>query len=479
MSNKLALCALLLVAFVFSASVSVDAQKRKVNGTIGVFEPIAEANPAASLEQCRNGDSEPGVGCVNSANGLGWVTGNAGFQNSHWAEYQFLPYRMLFSNLQIGVQQTVTIGYDILKDDVHAIDYLGTYNATETLNDPCFGVAGCSFAPGDYSAIAVPEDTVTVTSNINPNTGLNITQLPGEIRMWGGVIDSIAYEPYAGGDERRVTIVFTPSVPNPVMAWSGHVAWQGDWGAGNSAGGISGSPYHMRLIDLNGQGGNQDRSLSADAVDVTGALIIVKEVETFDNLDASDVAFTFTASAFFPNPMDPQNIFTLTDDNDGPGVDRRQSGPIFATSAVTVVESAQPGFDLLDITCDDADSVGNVAARTLNANVSVSDAAGEIVTCTFSNGLLVPTAAPASITGRVLDRYGRGIYGARVQLFNASTGAATTAVTNTFGYYRFSDVPVGDFYVMSVTHKRYTFVNGSTSFSLDADLAGVDFIASN
>ena len=90
-----------------------------------------------------------------------------------------------------------------------------------------------------------------------------------------------------------------------------------------------------------------------------------------------------------------------------------------------------------------------------------------------------PSAAPAVITGRVIDKYGRGISNARVQLFNAVNGESTYATTNTFGYYRFDEVQTDNFYVMSVSHKRYVFANASTSFSLTADLAGMDFVASN
>jgi hypothetical protein len=88
-----------------------------------------------------------------------------------------------------------------------------------------------------------------------------------------------------------------------------------------------------------------------------------------------------------------------------------------------------------------------------------------------------PTAAPASILGRVMDRYGRAIYGARVKLLDASSGSTSYTVTNTFGYYRFDGLPVGNFYELSVAHKRYLFANSSFSFTLEADLAGMDFIA--
>lgn len=474
MLNKLALSALILVAFVFSASVAVNAQKSFTKEATPVEILPAPEAAAASLEQCRNGSTAPGVGCVNSANGQGWVTGNAGFQNSHWAEDQFLTYRMLFSGLSLGTH-TVIIGYDVLKGSVHAIDYLGTYNATETNNNPCFGVSGCSFAPGDVSTIAVPVDNVTVTNFTNPNTGLPIDQIPGVVTMWGGTLNSIAYVPYGGGEERQVVITFTATVANPVMAWGGHVAWQGDWGAGNSAGGISGSPYHMRLIDLDGSGGNQDRSLSADAVIPSGGVLIIKKVETADNQDASAQSFSFTASRSF-TPL----TFGLVDNN-VIGPDRKQSDGITSfgpLNPLTVTEAVTPGFDLLDISCTEsktANSIYNLGQRKVDVVVDLN----ELVTCTFTNGLLIPSAAPVSITGRVTDSYGRGIFGARISLFNASSGAAYSATTNSFGYYRINDLPVGDFYVMSVAHKRYLFLNGSTSFSLEDNLTGMDFVADN
>jgi len=37
-----------------------------------------------------------------------------------------------------------------------------------------------------------------------------------------------------------------------VLAWGGHIATRGDWGANNAAVSISGSPYHTRLLDLDG-----------------------------------------------------------------------------------------------------------------------------------------------------------------------------------------------------------------------------------
>ncbi len=67
-----------------------------------------------------------------------------------------------------------------------------------------------------------------------------------------------------------------------------------------------------------------------------------------------------------------------------------------------------------------------------------------------------PTAAAVSIGGRVLTATGRGIFGARVALTGAN-GNARSALTNAFGYYRFTEVPVGETYIIDARHKSYSF----------------------
>ncbi|MEQ1764129.1 MAG: carboxypeptidase-like regulatory domain-containing protein [Pyrinomonadaceae bacterium] len=76
------------------------------------------------------------------------------------------------------------------------------------------------------------------------------------------------------------------------------------------------------------------------------------------------------------------------------------------------------------------------------------------------------------------DSYGRAISSAKLTLTNASTGEVSAVYTNTFGYYTFKGLPVGDFFVMTVQHRRYLFVSGSVSFSLEDNIAGLDFQAS-
>ena len=88
---------------------------------------------------------------------------------------------------------------------------------------------------------------------------------------------------------------------------------------------------------------------------------------------------------------------------------------------------------------------------------------------------LAPTAAPASITGRILSPEGSAIRNAVVSLTN-SEGAVWTARSNSFGYYRFNDVPSSAGYVLSATAKGYTFI--PRYYNVTDEIAGLDLIAS-
>ena len=446
--------------------------------TLAVFPTFAQTtdgNPAATLEQCRNGSVASPAPCGNVASPLGWVAGNSANPQAHWNETEYVPYRLLFSDLPAdGTVHTVVLGYDILYRGLHAIDFLGTYNLTETNamgNDPCFNVTGshCSpFNPAGTSTSAIPVDPVIVSTFPAPRPTMPTT---GVFTMWGGTLGACTYLPYLNTVDRKISCTFTSTVPNPVLSWGGHLAWKGDWGGGSSAGDVSGDPYHMRFESLDGSGSVQDLALNADAVGVTAKLTIIKNAVPITGT-TSNVEFDFTADAEFG-----LSAFTLID-NGILGADRQVSGPIIAFGAanpILVSELFTPGWSLDQVVCIDnlvAPTV-NLAART--ANITVLE--GENVTCTFRNIQLAPSAAPASVNGRVLTLSGRGISKAFVTIFNTTTGESFTSMTNNFGYYRFNDLPVSDFYIMTVSHKRYLFLDASRSFTLEDDMFDVDFIS--
>ncbi|MBX3244335.1 MAG: carboxypeptidase regulatory-like domain-containing protein [Acidobacteria bacterium] len=89
----------------------------------------------------------------------------------------------------------------------------------------------------------------------------------------------------------------------------------------------------------------------------------------------------------------------------------------------------------------------------------------------------IPSAAPMQVTGTVLDANGRGINRATVTL-TSPQGNVRTVTTNGFGYYRFSDVPAGQSFVMEVSSKGYRFNNPTRVIDTNDDLGSVDFQAS-
>jgi hypothetical protein len=431
----------------------------------------AQSSPTANatVEQCRNGAPASPQQCINGA----WQTGNAGKTNSHWAETNFLSYRGVIGGLTPGTSYTFTIEYAILQGSNHAIDYLGTYNASETTADPCDGGTLCVVA-SPTSTIAIPTDTVTVTNNINPFTNSPIVEQPGVLTMWGGTLTGISYEPYAGAELRDVDVTFTATSSTVVWAVGGHVAFGGDWGAGNSAGGISGSPYHLyyNACSFSCQGHNN--SLSADAVILSGILNIVKVVNTIDGSGVAITAFPFTASGPFG-----QSSFTITDNVPGSGGGTVQSAAITSFGAannITVTEGNVAGWTLADVSCTTNVASSSTTSLALR-DVVVTSNQGAVTTCTFTNTQLSVTAAPASVSGRLMSASGMPLRGVTVTLLDASTGVQRITTTSSFGYFVFDNCTTDDFYVVNLKSRTYTFTPSSRSFTLQDNLAGLDFVA--
>jgi hypothetical protein len=348
----------------------------------GLFAMVFFTDPAnADLDQCGNGPLSAPVPCTLDA----WQNGNLNANQAHYGEGDSVPYRMKFAELTVGGSNTVTISYDTTKSGKHALDYLTSYDRTENIgNNPCSGVAGCVL--GSKTTFPIPLDPrVANGQNQVPGGGDDITQIPGTFAMFGGTITAVSgytvTGTYAGDSTTFITITFTSNVANPVMAWGGHIATRIDWGLANSAIAITGSPYHMRLEDLNGSGGNQDRSLSAASVFFPVSVTIVKETNPDD---AQTKTFNYTTtgtdlSAFSltpPNGTTPDSKnFTLHDD-----------------STRTVTESdphaSAPEFTLTTLTCSQTDGglgVGTFSANVGTRTVSISPKEGQSITCTFTN----------------------------------------------------------------------------------------------
>ena len=89
---------------------------------------------------------------------------------------------------------------------------------------------------------------------------------------------------------------------------------------------------------------------------------------------------------------------------------------------------------------------------------------------------LAPTAAPASVSGRVINAQGRGIARARIVITD-STGQTHFVTTNPFGFYRIDSLNAGEIYIFQVVGKQYQFANPIQTVSVNQDLTDVNFTA--
>ncbi|MEO6610905.1 MAG: hypothetical protein ABIT05_11195, partial [Chitinophagaceae bacterium] len=281
---------------------------------IGTFFMSYGQNPQADIDQANNGrDNAPNEP-------MAWVNGNLNETQNHYIEGQSIPYRAILDRFKINCSTKIRIAFDTRNSQHMAIDYMTSYNQPgphptvfpghtlpqETIN-PLAGLSGSFSGPSTYTI---------------PSPGTINTPVPGQAQasfnaltaaqklftMWNGTVTNMTWviQPdYAEANtsfEAIMEITFTPTALPVVMAWGGHIAARVDWGSNangsRSAGGIPGSPYHMRLKDwdvtgINSQNcnaqftsiGNQDRSLQISALPCTGLVAgnILTDFSQYDN----------------------------------------------------------------------------------------------------------------------------------------------------------------------------------------------------
>jgi hypothetical protein len=111
-----------------------------------------------------------------------------------------------------------------------------------------------------------------------------------------------------------------------------------------------------------------------------------------------------------------------------------------------------------------------VSELVLDTDLTVSHSHSDIV-CG-----IVPSASTASISGQVIDVFGRAIPRANVVVTDVE-GRAVMGGTNNFGYYRIEGLRVGQIYIVHANAKGYEFE--PITVSLTDDLTGIDFIPSS
>ncbi len=199
--------------------------------------------------------------------------------------------------------------------------------------------------------------------------------------------------------------------------------------------------------------------------------------------------FTLTAtSSYSPNAPAPQNIYFQIDSTAGTWTRATPTGstastltatattPALTKGIHTIYYFATDGSDATSINPFAGDDRGFGAKNFEDSPVpQLSPVTGGIGAMQFLVGNpLPPTAAAATVSGRILTPDGAGLAKASVILTD-SNGNSRTAVSGSLGYYRFDDVSVGATYVLSVSSKHHQF--NPQVVTVMEDIENLDFRA--
>ena len=88
-----------------------------------------------------------------------------------------------------------------------------------------------------------------------------------------------------------------------------------------------------------------------------------------------------------------------------------------------------------------------------------------------------PTAATATVSGRIVTSLGRGVRGVRVTITGTNGEEPKTVLSGQFGYYSFPDMQVGRTYVIAASGKHYGFTQSAQVQTVLDDTPEINFYA--
>ena len=207
-----------------------------------------------------------------------WQNGNLNGNNSRYPEGGIVPFRLALEGLKAG-NHTIHLNYDVTAGGHKAYDFLATWNVTNAAGRICAGSGGAisSMCPGmpASSSAAFPWDNYGM-DGLTVHGAQVYSAAPRRLTIWGGTIQSISTPAHSGSPSGNssadITVHFRSTGAAVLLAWGGHLGQSAYWNrsAGGSSDGaamVSGAPWHMRSLQLDGAGNkNQDRSIQPSAI---------------------------------------------------------------------------------------------------------------------------------------------------------------------------------------------------------------------
>jgi hypothetical protein len=213
---------------------------------------------------------------------LKWQNGDLNGNNSRYPEGGVVPFRLAIEGLSAGSHQ-IHINYDFTAGGHKAYDFLATWNLTNASGKICApsggGISSMCPSLGVSSTATFPSDPFRA-DGLPVSGAETYSGAPRRLTLWGGTIVSITGPVHSGsisGNSSADFLVrFRSTGAAVLLAWGGHLAQSAYWnraagGPADGASQVSGAPWHMRTLQLDGSGNkNQDRSIQPSAI--VGAL---------------------------------------------------------------------------------------------------------------------------------------------------------------------------------------------------------------
>jgi hypothetical protein len=206
-----------------------------------------------------------------------WQNGNLNGNNTRYPEGGIVPFRLAVEGLSAG-SHTITVQYDFTAGGHKAYDFLARYDGwvTPPICSPSGGGVSsmCPSMPTPHYG-AFPSDGFKL-DGLSVHDAEVYSGVTRRLTIWGGTIVSITGPTHAGptggNSTAQFSVRFTSTGSAVLLAWGGHLAQSRYWNLANGgprdgAGEVSGAPWHMRTLNLDGAGArNQDRSIQPSAI---------------------------------------------------------------------------------------------------------------------------------------------------------------------------------------------------------------------
>jgi len=371
----------------------------------------------STLDQCKDDTNNDDLKdpCV-------WQNGSINPGDSAYHEGDSVAFRIWLDGLNPGSTHTVTIRYDFTKQTsggviVLGYDFLTHPDATETATSQrCNNIPGGVGVTGTTclgmsgpDTVAIPSDAFTFSSLSAPNAALSGQAVSSretagrQVVIFGGTftspfISSIGKDgnPNTDSDSRsQVTLTFTVGSGSAAacttqgqtttcavnILFGGHLAKgtadASGWGTGRGASSFPGASISMRMHSVDGNSsGAVNRSIQSAAVLAPAQGHIIVDKVTSPSGDPTSFSFSTTGTGYAS--------FSLTDA-------ATPNGQTLSPGAYSVSEAIPAGWVLTGLSC--ASSLGTSTFTTTappvagpgTATASITLAAGDTVTCTFTD----------------------------------------------------------------------------------------------